>query len=229
MGRHADGIGFTGQRLDGFGLMDYNARYYSNTLGRFVQPDTIIPQPGNPMAWDRYSYANNSPINYSDPSGHCAILATALTGAIIRFSIDILVQAVPDILNGESITINWAEAGGEAVAGAISGLTFGVGMALVAPTTVAATVVSGAVVGGTSIVIGNQAGYLVESSLSTGAELFSNNNYENASDFGFFDVEVIEEDFIFGAVAGALSARARPSSKVPRGIDQYGRPYVITN
>jgi len=41
-------FGFTGQRLDGFGLMDYNARYYSSTLGRFVSPDSIIPQPGNP-------------------------------------------------------------------------------------------------------------------------------------------------------------------------------------
>ena len=63
-------FGFTGQRLDGFGLMDYNARYYSSTLGRFVSPDSIIPQPGSPLAWDRYSYSINNPINYTDPSGH---------------------------------------------------------------------------------------------------------------------------------------------------------------
>ena len=29
-----------------FGLMDYNARYYS-LLGRFPSPDTIVPEPGN--------------------------------------------------------------------------------------------------------------------------------------------------------------------------------------
>ena len=39
-------FGFTGQRLDGFGLMDYNARYYSSTLGRFVSPDSIVPSVG---------------------------------------------------------------------------------------------------------------------------------------------------------------------------------------
>jgi len=62
--------GFTGQRLDGFGLMDYNARYYSSTLGRFVSPDSIIPQPGSPLAWDRYSYVFFNPSNLIDPSGH---------------------------------------------------------------------------------------------------------------------------------------------------------------
>ena len=32
-------FGFTGQRLDGFGLMDYNARYYDPLLARFISPD----------------------------------------------------------------------------------------------------------------------------------------------------------------------------------------------
>jgi len=25
-------------------------------LGRFIQPDTIVPEPGNPQALNRYSY-----------------------------------------------------------------------------------------------------------------------------------------------------------------------------
>jgi RHS repeat-associated protein len=64
---------YTGQRtLDpGMGgLMDYKARFYSPLLGRFTQPDTLIPDPGNPQAWNRFSYVYNSPVNYSDPSGH---------------------------------------------------------------------------------------------------------------------------------------------------------------
>jgi len=60
-----------GQRMDGFGLMDYNARYYSNYLNRFLSADTLIPNAGKPADWDRYSYASNSPVIYSDPSGHC--------------------------------------------------------------------------------------------------------------------------------------------------------------
>ncbi len=61
-----------GQRMDGFGLMDYNARYYDPLIGRFISPDTLIPQPGNPLAWDRYAYTYSNPIRNVDPSGHKA-------------------------------------------------------------------------------------------------------------------------------------------------------------
>jgi len=56
----------------GFGLMDYHARFYSPTLGRFTQPDSIIPDLTNSQAWNRYSYSYNNPVKYTDPSGHRA-------------------------------------------------------------------------------------------------------------------------------------------------------------
>ena len=55
-----------------FGLMFYNARWYDPYLNRWTQPDTIVPDPGNPQDWDRYSYALNNPVRYSDPSGHAS-------------------------------------------------------------------------------------------------------------------------------------------------------------
>ena len=62
---------YTGQKeFAEIGLHFYNARWYDSALGRFTQADSIIPQPGNPMAWDRYAYVLNSPINQKDPSGH---------------------------------------------------------------------------------------------------------------------------------------------------------------
>ena len=52
-------------------LVDYVARRYDPVLGRFIQPDTIVPDPGDPQALNRYSYVGNNPVRYTDPSGHC--------------------------------------------------------------------------------------------------------------------------------------------------------------
>jgi RHS repeat-associated protein len=61
---------FTGQREDAtIGLYYFNARYLDPQLGRFTQPDTIVPEPGNPQALNRYSYALNNPLRYTDPTG----------------------------------------------------------------------------------------------------------------------------------------------------------------
>ncbi|MBI4738401.1 hypothetical protein HY772_02360, partial [Candidatus Woesearchaeota archaeon] len=53
-------FGFTGQRdLGGAGLLDYRARFYSQSLGRFAQADTIVPVGAQGL--DRYAYVNNAP------------------------------------------------------------------------------------------------------------------------------------------------------------------------
>jgi hypothetical protein len=46
------------------------ARWYDPSLNRFLSPDSIIPQPGNPQSLNRYSYVYNNPLGYTDPSGH---------------------------------------------------------------------------------------------------------------------------------------------------------------
>jgi RHS repeat-associated protein len=62
---------FTGQREEiTLGLYFYNARWYDSSIGRFVQADTIVPNPGDPRAFDRYSYVLGNPVRYSDPSGY---------------------------------------------------------------------------------------------------------------------------------------------------------------
>ena len=62
---------FTGQRRDsGSGLLFYNARWYDPAVGRFLQADTIVPEPGNPQALNRYSYSANNSLRFIDPSGH---------------------------------------------------------------------------------------------------------------------------------------------------------------
>ena len=61
---------YTGQYEAEAGLYFYNARWFDNELGMFVQADSIIPDSLDPQSWDRYSYVNNNPINYNDPSGN---------------------------------------------------------------------------------------------------------------------------------------------------------------
>ncbi|MBI3291683.1 MAG: RHS domain-containing protein [Elusimicrobia bacterium] len=62
---------FTGKRLDdSTGLYFYESRYYDPQLGRFIQPDTIVPNPGDPQDLNRYTYARNNPLKYTDPTGH---------------------------------------------------------------------------------------------------------------------------------------------------------------
>jgi len=66
-------FGYTGQRqLDAGmgGLMDYKARFYSPYINHFIQPDSLIPDPVNSQAWNRFSYVGNRSINLNDPTGH---------------------------------------------------------------------------------------------------------------------------------------------------------------
>ena len=62
---------FTGQRKEeSLGLYQMGARWYDSALGRWLSADTIVPQPGNPQAFNRYSYVAGNPLKYVDPTGH---------------------------------------------------------------------------------------------------------------------------------------------------------------
>jgi RHS repeat-associated protein len=52
------------------GKEDGECRYYDPEIGRFISPDTIVPDPYNPQCLNRYSYCLNNPLKYTDPSGH---------------------------------------------------------------------------------------------------------------------------------------------------------------
>lgn len=46
----------------------------SSKLGRFIQPDPIIPGFTKSQAWNRFAYVFNNPINFVDPTGHAPLL-----------------------------------------------------------------------------------------------------------------------------------------------------------
>jgi RHS repeat-associated protein len=72
---------FTGKERDSETQLDYfGARYYSNSLGRFLTPDwsaTPVPVPyadlSDPQTLNQYSYVRNIPTSRADQDGHCDI------------------------------------------------------------------------------------------------------------------------------------------------------------
>lgn len=63
--------GFTGhEHIDHFGLINMNGRMYDPALGMMLGPDNFVSQPFNTQNYDRYSYALNNPLIYTDPTGN---------------------------------------------------------------------------------------------------------------------------------------------------------------
>jgi RHS repeat-associated protein len=61
---------FTGQQRESAnGVYDYQARLYDARMGRFLQPDPLVPEPGNPQSLNPYAYVLNNPLRYTDPTG----------------------------------------------------------------------------------------------------------------------------------------------------------------
>ena len=67
--------GFTGhEHILQFGIINMNARIYDPTIASFLSPDNEVTDPENPQNYNRYSYALNNPMRYTDPSGNNPML-----------------------------------------------------------------------------------------------------------------------------------------------------------
>jgi RHS repeat-associated protein len=66
--------GFTGQeQMPNICADNFNARVYNPLLGRFLSPDSVIPDTYAPQSLNRYTYVDNMPLSVTDPTGHsCA-------------------------------------------------------------------------------------------------------------------------------------------------------------
>ncbi|MBW4085753.1 RHS repeat domain-containing protein [Paenibacillus sp. S150] len=62
---------YTGEMYDAeTGLYYLRARYYDPGMGRFLNEDTVEGQIDNPLSLNLYTYVENNPLIYSDPTGH---------------------------------------------------------------------------------------------------------------------------------------------------------------
>jgi len=109
---------------EGFGLMYYVGRWVDVSLGRFTQPDSLIPDESYPQSWDRYAYVGNNPVKNTDPDGHCWPLCTMAIGALIGAAASVAVYVVASAVTGEKMTLGGAV--GAAVTGGITGMMAGV-------------------------------------------------------------------------------------------------------
>jgi RHS repeat-associated protein len=62
--------GYTGhEHLPEFRLINMNGRMYDPILGRMLSPDNYVQVPENAQNYNRYTYALNNPLIYTDPNG----------------------------------------------------------------------------------------------------------------------------------------------------------------
>jgi RHS repeat-associated protein len=108
-----DPMRFAGKELDPeSALMNFEARYYRNTWGRFTQVDPVSGTPADPQSWNRYAYALNNPLRFVDPSGLCGEPATSsssMAGDHLNVGIKIIIPCDAGTYNGSGM---WGERNG---------------------------------------------------------------------------------------------------------------------
>jgi RHS repeat-associated protein len=156
---------YTGKERDtSTGLYYYEARYYDPALGRFISADTIVPNPSDPQDLNRYTYARNNPMYYTDPSGHCPMCVVIAIGVVagavssgIQSDWNLGATMTGAFIGGVSAAAGYG-AFGPAAASFSSLGPFGSG--------IAGGIVAGAVAGATGGVLANMAGYNVNVGLA---------------------------------------------------------------
>jgi RHS repeat-associated protein len=82
---------FTGKERDSeSGLDNFEARYNSSAMGRFMSPDPEqidgLDHMESPQAWNGYAYVHNNPLNATDPDGLDCIYISNGTGKYEGFN-----------------------------------------------------------------------------------------------------------------------------------------------
>jgi RHS repeat-associated protein len=135
---------FTGQEWDAeTSLYNYGARLYDPALGRFMSADAVIPS-GNPQSLNRYAYALDNPLKFTDPSGRIVVLDDVLIGAVVGAVVGGTMASLTgrDVLKGAAM-------------GAISGAFLGFASGVVTNAGISSTgPVNAAIIGGSGAASG---------------------------------------------------------------------------
>ncbi|WP_245194844.1 polymorphic toxin-type HINT domain-containing protein [Kitasatospora phosalacinea] len=76
-GAWAGDKGFVGGTIEGTGFTNLGARQYDPKTARFLSVDPLFDN-SDPQSWNGYAYANNNPVDGSDPNGTCRVTEDGL-------------------------------------------------------------------------------------------------------------------------------------------------------
>ena len=96
--------GFTGhEHLDGFQLINMNGRIYDPVVSRMLAPDNFVQTPDFSQNFNRYSYALNNPLMFTDPSGELLFLFPhiSFSNGGVDFGLTFVV-GVPGVLSAQA-------------------------------------------------------------------------------------------------------------------------------
>ncbi len=152
--------GYTGhEMLPEFSLINMNGRMYDPIIGRMLSPDILIPAPHNTQGYNRYTYAFNNPLSYTDPDGNDPVTIGIVIGAVVGAYLG------GTIANGTYNPLKWSANAktlgyvvGGAVIGAFSGYVGGTVAASGMPFANTAGAISGSFINsvGMNILTGGQ-------------------------------------------------------------------------
>jgi RHS repeat-associated protein len=75
--------GFTGhEHYPCFKIINMNGRLYDPVIGRFFSPDKFVANSSFTQDFNRYTYARNCPLMYTDPSGELLWIPALVIGAV---------------------------------------------------------------------------------------------------------------------------------------------------
>jgi RHS repeat-associated protein len=105
-----------------FELINMNGRLYDPINGRMLSPDNLIHDDAGTQGYNRYSYAHNNPLKFTDPDGN---EPTILGAMAIGAGIGVVMNGIGNLQNGQNF---WKGAGDAALMGAVQGASsFGIG------------------------------------------------------------------------------------------------------
>ena len=178
--------GYTGhEHFFGVALIHMNGRMYDANLGRFLSPDNNIQEPFNTQNFNRYGYALNNPLMYTDQDGEFFFTLLAFIGA------SIIKNGISNVVNDRGF---FEGVGKAAISGAIQGVALIVGANV-------GNLVSEAL-GGTGFFVGFASG--AAGGFAGGFISGAGNSWLNGDSFGEGLWAGVKSGVIGGVIGGAI-------------------------